>query len=484
MKRIHFLLGTIIAVLLLSAVVVASVWALPGGTWQSGIKVQNLSSTDTATIVVTLYRADGSIAYTLSETAGGDPLQAPPNGSVELYLPNYVDVDSGQYSAVVSSDQPIGVVATHTDYAYGLADSYNGTEGAIKVYVPYVYHNHNYWSTEIFVQNTSDSTAHVFATMSNGVTTKVYTLTLPAHGTGSFDTSQPEYADLGWFIGSAVITSTENVPLAVMVNETRVVGAGDASGNVMVSLRGLTEADAGQYLVLPSLYREFSGANGTWRSGIMVQNMSDVTTVVTVTLSSDPDRPSWTGTLTATIPANRSTEFYLPNYTFIPDMFKGYAEIESSAGQVVATVIHTNYAAAGGKGVANGYFGISSGFSRLSVPSLYANFRSGAGYWISGIKFQNVGTSTVTATVTFHSDPDISDPTWTGTRSGIVLDPGEAVELYLGNPGILDGGASMPAQWKGSASIELSDPNGRIAGTVIHTNYGRHVANMYMAIGR
>jgi hypothetical protein len=490
----YLLAKACVIVLLTISVITASVEALPGGTWRTGIKVQNLSSTNPATIVVTLFNADGNIAYTLDKTAAGDPLQAPAGGSVELYLPNYSNVAAGRYSAMISADQPIGVVATQTDYDYGLADSYNAMEGSPVIYVPYVYHGHNYWTTEIFVQNTSDSTtAHVYATLSDGTKTRTYTMTLPPHGLGSFDTSQPEYEDLGWFIGAAIITSTENVPLAVMVNETRVVGSGDANGNVLVSFRGLTPADAGSRVVLPSLYKEFSGVSGTWRSGIKIQNASDSTVAVTVTLTADPDSPTgpWTGKRSnLEIPAGGSVELYLRNPGIldggasVPSMFKGYGVIESTGGNVVATVIHTNYEAAGGKGVAVGYFGIAKGSSQLSIPSLYGRWPSpGGGQWISGIKIQNVGTINATVTVNFKTDPDSPNPSWTGTRSGIVLGPGQAIELYLANP-ILDGGGYVPSNWKGSASVSCSESGCEIAGTVIHTNYGRHVANMYMAIAK
>lgn len=480
---------------IISLLSVMSALALPGGTWNTGIKVQNLSSTSSANIVVTLYNPDGSLAYTLDKTANGNSLQVPPNGSVELYLPNYSNVNSGRYAAVVSSDQPIGVIATHTNYDYGLADSYNGTTGAQTVYVPYVYHAHNYWSTEIFVQNTSPTTtAHVYATFSDGTKTKTSQLTLPPLGSGSFDTSQPAYDDLGWFIGAAIITSTENVPLAVMVNEVRVVGPGNANGNVLVSFRGLTQDDAGNRVVLPSLYKEFRGVSGTWRSGIKIQNTSlTLTATVTVTLTADPDSPTgaWTGTRSnLVIPPGGSTELYLRNPGIldggasVPDMFKGYGLIESIGGQVVATVIHTNYDASGGKGVAIGYFGISKGSSQVSFPSLYGRWPSGSGQWVSGIKIQNVHpTIPATVTINFFTDPDAPNPSWTGTRSGISLAPGQAIELYLANP-ILDNGEYVPATWKGSAIASCQEAGCQIAGTVIHTNYGRNVANMYMAISK
>ncbi|SNB71872.1 hypothetical protein [Thermoflexus hugenholtzii] len=483
-----------ILVILFASVGAAPTSALPSGTWNTGIKVQNLSFTSSANIIVTLFNQDGSIAYTLDKTANNNLLQAPPGGSVEIYLPNYPNVSSGKYSAVVSSDQPIGVIATHTNYDYGLADSYNGMEGATQVYVPYVYHNHNYWSTEIFVQNTSDSVvAHVYATFSDGSKTLQFPLVLPPHGMGSFDTSRPEYDVLGWFIGSAIITSTENVPLSVLVNESRIVGAGNANGNVLVSFRGLTQSDAGKRVVLPSLYKEFSGVSGTWRSGIKIQNTTTSSVTVTVTFLADPDSPTgpWMGKRSnLNIPALGSVELYLRNAGIldggasIPNMFKGYGiidVIEPTDGKVVATVIHTNYEASGGKGVAVGYFGMASGASRLSFPSLYGRWPSGAGQWVSGIKIQNIGTITATVTVNFMSDPDISNPSWVGQRSGILLGPGQAIELYLANP-ILDGGQYVPPAWKGSALVTCSEPGCELVGTVIHANYGRNVANMYMAI--
>lgn len=483
MKRFSLIFAL---VALLVALVPVSVWALPGGTWNTGMKIQNLSATETATIVVTLYREDGTVAYTLDKTSGGAALQAPANGSVELYMPNYTGVAAGKYAAMVSSTQPIGVVATQTDYDYGLADSYNGTQGGTKLYVPYVYHAHNNWSTEIFVQNTTGTVAHVQASISNGTITKSYSRTIPAYGMASFDTSTAEFSELGSaFIGAAVITSTENAQLAVMVNESRVVAAGDAKGNVLVSFRGLSVDDSGTKLVLPSLYREFSGASGTWRSGIKVQNVSSTTdAVVTVILKADPDSPS--GAFTKTFPAvtigknGGSTEFYLKNYTDIPNMFKGSAIVQSTGGEIVAMVIHTNYDGGSGYGVANGYLGIAAGATQLSVPSLYKGWASGAGTWVSGLKLQNLHTTeTATITVNFKNDPDAPNPTWTGTKSGLTLGPGESIELYLSNP-ILNGGGTIPDSFKGSATI--TSTGGELAGTVIHTNYGRHVANMYLVI--
>jgi len=93
-----------------------------------------------------------------------------------------------------------------------------------------------------------------------------------------------------------------------------------------------------------------------------------------------------------------------------------------------------------------------------------------------------MGQDPVTVTINLKTDPDVSS--WTGTKSNIILNPGAAYELYLGANGNLDGGASVPQPWKGSALVTASG-TGEVAivATVLHTNYGRHVANMYTGIG-
>jgi len=465
---------------------------LAGGTWQSGIKIQNLDPANAANLSVSLYGSSGgSPIHVITQTSGGSPLVAQPNKSVEVYLPSFSSVTAGQYSAVVSSDRNVGAVVTTTNYPYGMADSYNSMVPATSVFVPYVYRNHNSWSTEIFVQNTTNSSVTgniVFNEPSSsvsysdsGVHTKTVNFSIPAYGTQSFDTLTSTYNDMGWFIGSATITSSG--PVAVMANQTRLVGNGDVPGNVLISARGLSSTDAGTKILLPSLYNNFSGASGTWRSGIKIVNSSSSTANVTVEFKSDPGMPSFTGTKTLSIAAGGNTELYLPSTTLntpagpMPSQFKGYAIINSNV-PVVATVQHTNYEGASGYGVAVGYAGFAGGSRNISLPSLY-NWPSGSGVWISGIKVQNYGTSNATFTISYSADPD-SVSNLNGTKSNVTLTPGQAIEFYFGNP-VLDGNGSIPSGWKGSAFIQGS-AGAQLVATVIHTNYGRHVATMYTGV--
>jgi hypothetical protein len=475
---------------------VSPVSALPGSNWATGIKLQNLSSTTDAIITIKLRYTTGIDATTISTTSTGAPLIAPASSSVEVYLPSYSSISGNQYSAEIASNVPIGVVATMTNYDYGIADSYNSMEPSSNISIPYVYHNHNYWATEVFIQNTTgvEVTGEIIlnetpdaVSVSDGVANKTIPITIPAFGVTNINTADSIHSDLGWFIGSGRISVSG--PVVLTANQVRLVGDGKVKGNVLIQSRGLTTVDSGNDVVIPSLYNNFSGVNGTWKSGMKLVNPSSTEEITAdVIFTSDPDRPSFTGTKTVTIPANGNVELYLPTVTLnggglIPSMFKGFAfiDVAGTTGSIVATVQHTNYLAGGGYGVALGYAGFSTGHTQVSLPSLY-RWPSGAGIWISGIKIQNMGVDPIIAKIDLKTDPDVS--TWTGTKSNIVLDPGEAYELYLGSNGNLDGGLSVPQPWKGSALISATGSGEiKVVATVLHTNYGRYVANMYTGIG-
>jgi len=488
-----FTIIIIICVLLMGTA--STVSALPGSNWATGIKLQNLSSTTDGVISIKLYDVGGNLASTISTTSTGAPLTAPKSSSVEVYLPSYTSIPNSQYSAEISANVPIGVVATMTNYDYGIADSYNSMVPSTEVSVPYVYHNHNYWATEIFIQNTTSEslTGQIFLiepvggiSSGDGLGNKTVNYSIPAFGTYSINTASSTFDSMNWFIGSARITSSKAI--AVVANQVRIVGAGNVQGNVLIQSRGLSETDSGNQIVIPSLYKNFSGASGTWVSGIKLVNPSTTDSVTAdVVFTSDPDNTTFSGTKTVTIPANSNAELYLPNVILngggqIPNMFKGSAKISvGGTGNVVATVQHTNYLGANGYGVALGYTGFTKGHSQVSLPSLY-RWPSGAGIWISGIKVQNMGQDPIVVKIVLKTDPDVS--TWTGSKSNITLQPGAAYELYLGTNGNLDGGVSVPQPWKGSALISAAgEGEVNVVGTVLHTNYGRNVANMYTGIG-
>lgn len=457
--------------------------ALPGSNWATGIKLQNLTSVNAQNVSINLRDKNGVLQSTISS------LSIPAGSSIEVYLPNYTNISNNQYSAEIASDVPIGAVATMTNYDYGIADSYNTMEPSLEVSVPYVYHNHNNWATEIFIQNTTNTTISGQISLiegsgssSDGIVNKNISFSIGSYGVYHLNTNDSAHNDLNWFIGSAQITASDKI--SVVSNQVRLMGSGDIPGNVLIQSRGLSANDLGTRIVIPSLYKNFSGTSGTWVSGIKLVNPSLESITVDVKFSADSG--TFTGIKTVTIPAKNNSELYLPNVKLndgkiIPDMFLGSALIEvRNSKSVVATVQHTNYSGAGGYGVALGYTGFSQGNSKISLPSLY-RWPSGNGIWVSGIKVQNLGVNPVTITIDLKSDPDVT--AWTGKKSGITLNPGAAFELYLGANGNLDSGKSVPIPWKGSAVVTAIGTDAEIVATVLHTNYGRHVANMYTGVG-
>lgn len=512
-KALRSILALLVVISLFAST--GSAQALPGTQWATGIKIQNLDASGEATLYVELYLPGGGTPSTsISTDRSGQPLKAAAGKSVELYLPDF-SFSSGTYSAVVSSNVEVSAVVTNTNYAYGLADSYNAMTPSQSIAVPYVYHSHNNWSTEIFIQNTSlttDATVEVNLSEPNtsqsaadGVANRIVPLTIPAGGTTSVDTSTAPYGtggayDLGWFIGSAQVRSTNSVDLAVAVNQTRLVSPSDYPGNVMISGRGLTSADAGNQILLPSLYKEYGGVSGIWRSGIKVQNQGTGTGHITITFQADNGMDFTPNTRTLDVDAGSNVEVYLgtavmdDGTTSIPNQWRGYAIIEvedlnpdgnpGTTPSVVATVQHTNYLGGSGYGVAMGYAGFSTGSTQVSLPTLY-NWPSGAGVWVSGVKIQNMdATNPVTIEVEFSPDPDSRDMT-SGKRVNLVLNPLQAKELYFGDAVIGSGDApttKLPLNWKGSAVVRVTAGTGTVVATVINTNYGRHVANMYTGV--
>lgn len=118
-------LASLLVALIFALIATGTASALTGGSWISGVKIQNLTSGETAQLNVDLYDALGNLKYSINQTSSGQPLIAAAGKSVEVYLPNFSQVAAGQYSAVVSSNVNVGAIVTTTNYPYGMADSYN-----------------------------------------------------------------------------------------------------------------------------------------------------------------------------------------------------------------------------------------------------------------------------------------------------------------------------------------------------------------------
>ena len=97
--------------------------------WTTGIDLQNLSGA-AATYIIDFYDASGNAAfqYTPASAIG-------PHGAANVYLPSVSTMPTGQFAAVVSSDQPLAAVASLNSYSasdaqFGGGDIYVGLRDA------------------------------------------------------------------------------------------------------------------------------------------------------------------------------------------------------------------------------------------------------------------------------------------------------------------------------------------------------------------
>jgi hypothetical protein len=99
----------LVLALVLTLIVAGSAYA-QGITYNTGFQVQNLG-TGTATITITYYNQDGTIAATQSDSI--------PAGGSKTYFGSIPVSDGFNGSVVISSDQPVAAIANEL-----------GTEGA------------------------------------------------------------------------------------------------------------------------------------------------------------------------------------------------------------------------------------------------------------------------------------------------------------------------------------------------------------------
>lgn len=125
-----------------------------GVVWDSSIQVLNLSDTEAATIMITYYNQDGTVAVSVSDTV--QP------GQSNTYYPIHAP-DRFNGSVVISSDKPVAVVSNlvvNTPQK-GLGSYIGFQKGAPVIYFPLVMKGNAYNTTMFNIQNTGDTDADI-----------------------------------------------------------------------------------------------------------------------------------------------------------------------------------------------------------------------------------------------------------------------------------------------------------------------------------
>ena len=363
-------LVVVIALVLLALATgaVLAVAPAPEGPFNTAFRVQNLGSAD-ATCVYEFYDATGSVAYTsASETVGvGD--------SLYVYVPT-VGVADGQYSAVVSCDQPVGAVVNFSDADSGA--SHNGIasgEVGTTWFAPGIYDNYYDFYSNIYAQNTTNAPITITVEIyESGATTPVLTQTqtnVPPYAAVVFDQSgQAALQDDVAY--SAKISAGGDI--AVVVNIYGEGGFDDQLYSYNPFASGSTTAYA------PVIMKNYYGYN----TSLTVQNMGSSTTMVTVTYGTGV-------TETASVAANASHLFYTPASPLSDGTLTG-ATVQSDGQPIVLLVNESN-----SKNRAASYSGFATGSTTVRAPIVMRRYYN----YNTSITCQNVGTVTTTVTIAY-----------------------------------------------------------------------------------
>lgn len=433
----------VLVLLLLVGAVVASAQGAQG--YNMGIQIYNLSSND-ASIVVVFYNMDGSVAASPGYTIDGD-------GSILLYPLAVADGFNG--SVVLFSDEPVVTVANVG--AVGTVPinaSFEGFSGGeAQMNLPLIMRNNpiskpiNTW---LQVQNagTEDAEVRVDYYPNPGIGNPDTEFATIAPGAAA-RFSQADNTDLGTrFVGSAVVSSTNSVPVVAMVNEER-VGIEDQ----LMSYSGFPGSYGSDTVALP-LIMSNNGAAELW-TGIQVQNAGTVPTTITVSYGPNvggawnPAGPD----IATDIDPGESANFLNDNVVWSGgNRYVGSATATSSNGQPLVAIVNQ-------AGIKNGafwgasYTGIDpiAATSKMVLPLIMSCNPICGRLW-TGFNVQNVdATNPTTITVSFIPSPGYATKT---DEVAVDIGPGE-VANFLQNAGATanwDG-----TRWIGSAVMTASD---------------------------
>lgn len=395
MKRLHL----VIAIALLAALAIPLTASAQTITYNTGFQVQNLDASNSATIQITFYNQDGTVAATVDDTV--------PAGESNTYFPLDAVSDGFNGSVVISSDRDVRAITNILGNGLDYGASYGGfTTGATTVNVPLLMKANSGYNTWFNVQNTGSAATTVSVTYSDSVTASCSNLQPGAACT--LDQSAEAHAS-GW-VGSAVVTAGEPIVVTVMeVGPTTLFAYGGfASGSTDVAMPLINANNAG------------------YVTGVQIMNLGSSSTSVTVSYT-----PSTAGTAcseTKTIAAGESETFALQAFATTVSgencangaKFVGSANISANSTNqdLVAIVNQLNTGA--NKGAAYEGFDPTGATNSVVMPLIMDRNSN----YFTGFSVLNVGSAQTTVNCTFASS--------THTESD-TLDPGEAMTVLQNN---------------------------------------------------
>lgn len=412
------------------------------GAGATGIQIQNLDATQSATIVSEFYKQGASGAPVTITSPN-----VPAGGAANIFLPQAQELQNGAYAAIISADRQIAAIARTDWFSSGGAAIYSNVQPGLEVVVPLAVIDYVGTTSLVSVQNTDTSqqatvTVELFSTSSpTAVLTQNYdiqpgtSITLDLGKNPEFVGVTPN-TELG-FLGSMKVSSQVPVGVQSFVDI-------ESSDKAVYAFEGVPPEQGSDTLYAPLVRKQFFG----YDTGISVVNPGtgdvDVSVRYIGSIGDCAGQEYTHGPVT--IAGGSSSVFYQGpgGGSGLPDNCVGSAVINAS-GDVLAIVNDslnfTEQSAA--------YNAVSAdvGATKVALP-LARRQHVDAWKVTTGIQVMNIGDANANVTITF-SDDQGNELTGCGGACTATVGSLSAHTFYPGAAGL----NVMPSGTYGSAVI-------------------------------
>jgi hypothetical protein len=445
-------LSLIVAILVLLAMVIpvyADTTTTTGapGTWLSSINIQN-TGTGAADVVIIYNDAAGAVAFTDSTSITGVNA-IPAGGSRTIVMSTVAGLPSGQYSVVMSSSQPLEVVANSSSKAPVTAGAYSGIKSeqlATTLFFPGLYKGYYGFSSEIVLQNSEATTANItiqFYNPATGaeITAAKITSTIPANATKIFGLANFATIPSGNTNGILSAKVTSDKLLAGIANVWTAAFYGEFGDYDGVSNGATT-------IYAPSLLKNYYG----FVSSFTIQNIGNFATNIKVTYSNGSIE-------NATLAPFQSIMYFQPANASLPSgntsgVFSAKVESIGTGGNPAQPIVGLVNAEDKTKGSLASSNAADTSGAKIGCPIVMKSYYG----WFSATTVQNVGTQTTDVTVTYASGQ-------TKVFPGIIAN-GTVNVIEIGSGTTLPGNSSVSATYSSS--------NGQPLVAVVQENSDRY----------
>ncbi len=370
------------------AVGLAAAGSWPGGPWNAPFIIQNMGSSP-ATISAQFYSlGTGSLEHTETcpTTAPGD------NCTVRPYLISDANLPAGQYSVVVSANEPVASIAnvyTASGHlmAYGGSSPTGGT-----LYFPNFNKNYYNWNTPVYIQNAGSSATTVTLEFTPVTGGSAYNMTTPSIQPGAaYEFDPVDQAGLSDGAYSLKATATEN--LAGTLAQIRPTTGQEMAVNAFTA--------GAETLYCPNINKNYGAEN--WTTPVVIQNMgsSAVSPHVYYYAVNVPGYSvgalvhDWT---LASIGADESVP-ERPHARSDADLPSGIYSMKITGGSGSQLAAIVNQVSQNETGGAMAYAAFAAGGTQVFLPNINRNY--GVEIWNTPFLIQNVGTATANVTVEY-----------------------------------------------------------------------------------